>query len=94
MEDDKGRREAIHTFYEIYRPLQKRYKLRMNSHFSIHQSEQNYIEINEYCGEIRGIRVCLVKGEEEIHCYRKAAEELKNYVRKKSEEKEHEQKAG
>jgi hypothetical protein len=94
MENDRERSEAIHNFYEIYKPLSKRYNLRMNSHFSIYQRDQDYIEIYEYSGDTRGARICLVKEDEEIDCYRKAAEEMKNYGRKKSEEKGHERKAG
>lgn len=45
-------REAVKEFYRVYRPLQKKYNLRMHSRFSIY--DDGFIEIWEYTGEQRG----------------------------------------
>lgn len=68
---------VIHEFYQTYRPLQKRYNLRLHSHFDVYGND--YIEIWEYKGDVRGSRICMVKEEGEVACYRRAIEELKNY---------------
>ena len=52
MEDEY--KEIVRKFYEIYRPLQKKYNLRYHMHFSIYESEDDLIEIWEYSGETRG----------------------------------------
>ena len=86
MEDEY--KEIVRKFYEIYRPLQKKYNLRYHMHFSIYESEDDLIEIWEYSGETRG--KCIVRAEEteEIDCYKRAIDELKNYKQER-EEKEH-----
>lgn len=66
--------EAVHKFYEIYSPLQKRHNLRLHSHFDIYGN--NFIEIFQYDGEKRGKCVCKVKEDEAIDCYRRAAKQL------------------
>lgn len=70
-------REAVHNFYEIYRPLQKKYNLRMHAHFSIY--DDGLIEIWEYNGEARGKCILKVQEEKDIDCYKRAAEYLKSY---------------
>lgn len=75
--DDEERSRLIHEFYQTYRPLQKRYNLRLHSHFDVYGND--YIEIWEYKGDVRGSRICMVKEEGEVACYRRAIEELKNY---------------
>ena len=45
MEDEY--KEIVRKFYEIYRPLQKKYNLRYHMHFSIYESEDDLIEIWE-----------------------------------------------
>lgn len=47
-ENDEQRRELIHKFYQIYRPIQKSCGLREHSHFDIYGN--NLIEIWEYKG--------------------------------------------
>jgi len=66
-------------FYQIYRRLQKRYSLRMHSRFSIY--DDGLIEIWEYKGDTRARTICKVKEEDEVECYRKAIQELKNFER-------------
>lgn len=83
-------REIVRKYYEIYRPLQKKYNLRDHIHFDIY--DDGLIEIWEYDGETKGKRICWVKEEDEIDCYRRAIEELQEYKRKK-EEKGHEDNA-
>ena len=70
MEDEY--KEIVRKFYEIYRPLQKKYNLRYNMHFSIYESEDDLIEIWEYSGETRGKCIVRAKETEEIDCYKRA----------------------
>ena len=86
MEDEY--KEIVRKFYEIYRPLQKKYNLRYHMHFSIYESEDDLIEIWEYKGETRGKCIVRAKETEEIDCYKRAIDELKNYKQER-EEKEH-----
>ncbi len=86
MEDEY--KEIVRKFYEIYRPLQKKYNLRHHMHSSIYESEDDLIEIWEYSGETRGKCIVRAKETEEIDCYKRAIDELKNYKRER-EEKEH-----
>lgn len=86
MEDEY--KEIVRKFYEIYRPLQKKYNLRYHMHFSIYESEDDLIEIWEYSGEIRGKCIVRAKETEEIDCYKRVIDELKNYKQER-EEKEH-----
>lgn len=86
MEDEY--KEIVRKFYEIYRPLQKKYNLRYHMHFSIYESEDDLIEIWEYSGETRGKCIVRAKETEKIDCYKRAIDELKNYKQER-EEKEH-----
>lgn len=93
-EKDKERRELIHEFYKIYRPLQKRHNLRMHSYFDI--QGKALIEIWEYTGEVRGKCICRIKemGEtSENDCYKKTTDTLKSYKRKEEVER-NEKRAG
>ena len=80
MEDEYSK--VVRKFYEIYRPLQKKYNLRLHTHFDIY--DDGRIEIFEYEGEVRGKYVCRIKEKEDIECYRKAIQELENYRKEKS----------
>lgn len=86
MEDEY--KEIVRKFYEIYRPLQKKYNLRYHMHFSIYESEDDLIEIWEYSGETRGKCIVRAKETEDIDCYKRAIDVLKNYKQER-EEKEH-----
>lgn len=88
MEDEY--KEIVRKFYEIYRPLQKKYNLRSHMHFSIY--DDGLIEIWEYQGETKVKCVVLAKEVEDIDCYKRAIDELQYYKREK-EGKEHERKA-
>lgn len=90
MEDEY--KEIVRKFYEIYRPLQKRYNLRSYMHFSIYEGEDDLIEIWEYSGEIRGKCIVRAKETEGIDCYKRAIDELKNYKQER-EGRERERKA-
>lgn len=76
-ESEEERRELLREFYRIYRPLQKRYNLRMHSHFDIYGN--NFIEIWKYEGEKRAASVCKAREDNEVACYKRAIEELKSY---------------
>ena len=86
MEDEY--KEIVRKFYEIYRPLQKKYNLRYHMHFSIYESEDDLIEIWEYNGETRGKCIVREKEKEIIDCYKRAIDDLKNYKQER-EGKEH-----
>lgn len=90
MNEDEQRRALIHSFYQIYRPLQKRHGLREHSHFDIYGN--NLIEIWEYEGERKGRCICKVKEDTEIACYQRAIEMLESYSGK--ETVRHEKRAG
>lgn len=75
--EEKERTALIQEYYQIYRQLQKKHRLREHSHFDIYGN--NLIEIWEYAGEQRGKCVCKVKENSEVACYKRAIEELKNY---------------
>ena len=89
-ENDEQRRALIHTFYQIYRPLQKSSGLRYHMHFDIYGN--NLIEIWEYEGERKGRCICKVKEDTEIACYKRAIEELESYSGR--ETVRHEKRAG
>ncbi|MCM1296467.1 MAG: hypothetical protein NC311_13095 [Muribaculaceae bacterium] len=83
MEDEYT--ETVRKFYEIYRPLQKRYGLRYHMHFDIYGD--GLIEIWEYKGETRGKRIVLARETEDVDCYKRAIDELNSYKLKKESEK-------
>lgn len=80
--------QAVRTFYEIYKPLQRKYHLRDHMHFSIYENDDGLIEIWEYKGENRGKCILKVRETEDIDCYKKATDELKRYKQER-EEREH-----
>lgn len=81
VSEDK-RKIVIEDFYYIYRRLQKRYSLRMHSHFSIYG--EGLIEIWEYQGDTRKRAICRIKEEDEVEHYKKAIQELKNFEQYRS----------
>lgn len=91
-ENEEEYRAAIKEYYRIYRELQKIYRLKESGHSDLYGN--NLIEIWEYKGDGRVRRICKVEAENETECYRRAAEILKNYGRKKAEEERDEKKAG
>lgn len=85
-------RAAVQDFYAIYRPLQKKYNLRMHSHFSIY--DDGLIEAWEYHGETKGKCILRVKEAEDIDCYKRATEDLKSYEKEREKQWQHGTKAG
>lgn len=75
MEEEYSR--IVRKFYEVYRPLQKKYNLRSHMKFNLYGD--NMIEIWEYSDEARKKCVCKVKEETDAECYKRAIEELENY---------------
>lgn len=49
----------------------------MHSRFSIY--DDGLIEIWEYKGDTRTRAICKIKEEDEVECYKKAIQELKNF---------------
>lgn len=75
-------RAAVRQFYEIYRPIARKYGLRMSSHFSIY--DDNWIKI--FKGEDTD-RKQIIKSEEEndADCYNRATEALISWAKDKEE---------
>lgn len=90
-ENDERRRELMHKFYQIYRPIQKSRGLRHHMHFDIYGN--NLIEIWEYEGERKGRCICKTKEDTETACYERAIEMLQSYGRER-EDARHEQRTG
>ena len=76
---DDEYRKLIHEFHSIYDPLRKAHNLRMSSHSSIYESEDDWIEIWEYEGERKKKLVVREKEKNIEDCYKRAIEELKSY---------------
>lgn len=79
---------AIDEYYTVYRELQKYMNLRERTHFA--PRTDGFIEIWSYKGNVRDkllIKTTVEKGEEnaEEQCYRKAAELVRNVLRKQIE---------
>lgn len=85
-ENDREYREAVNSFYRVYVPAQKKYNLRMNTSFSLFDS--GMIEIWRYEGEVSKEQVCRVRIKDEDKTvsaavyYRRALQELKDYIKK------------
>lgn len=90
MEDEY--RQIVREFYSIYRPLQRRFNLRLHSRFGMRQ-DNDCIEIWEYEGEQRGKCVCKVKETSDIECYKRAIVALQSY-KKENEDMAFEKRAG
>lgn len=90
--DDEERSKALNEFYQIYTPLRKAYNLRLHSHFDVYGN--NFIEIWEYKGNVRGKRICMAKEEGEVACYKRATEELKSYKSDRKDRGNEEKRAG
>lgn len=65
----------------------------MNSHFSVYEKDDAFIEIWEYEGERKARNICRAKEESEIECYKRAIDALEGY-RTKGESRAHERKTG
>ena len=74
---EHGYTEAVRDFYRVYRPIQKKYNLRMHSHESL--TDDAEIEIWQYAGETKGRLVCNATEESATECYRKITEQLIRY---------------
>lgn len=81
MEDEYSK--IVRKFYEVYRPLQKKYNLQSYMRFSVY--EDGLIEIWEYVEEIKKKCIIRAKETEDIDCYKKAIGELINYKREREE---------
>ncbi len=80
MEEEYGEdryRAAVGSFYEIFRPLQKKYDMRAYMHFSIY--DNGWIEIWEHRGEEKGKCILRVEEPGETDCFERAAGELAYY---------------
>ena len=80
MDSDQERRASIHTFYQVYRPLQKGRDIRSHMHFDVYG--ENLIEVWEYVGGTKERCICRVREDDEVTCYKRAIEILMIYNKK------------
>lgn len=78
---DSERSREINRFFDAYRPLQKKYNLRLHTLFT---ADSGLIEIWEHRARRRYI--CKIELPDETQCYRRAAKELEYYEKRKKEE--------
>lgn len=81
MEDEY--KKVVKNFYEIFRPLQRKYHLRSHMNFSLY--DDGLIEIWEYKDERKGKCILRVNETEDIECYKRAIEELKSYKKERED---------
>lgn len=86
---DEEYKETVDRFYHMYRELQKKYNLRMNSSSGI--CGDSTIEVLEKKGREK-TRIFKVTEDNDIACYKRAIGMLEMLSWK--EDKEHEEKAG
>lgn len=77
-----GYREVVAKYYQIYRLLQKKHDLREQGHF---ENRNNCIEIWEYKDGREERCICKITDDEPEGCYKRAAEDLRNYKKKMEE---------
>lgn len=76
-EDMERYRAAVRRFYDVYKPIAKRYKLAMASHFSVY--DNGWIKI--YMGEgTRRKQVVKVEEEDDADCYDRATDALISWI--------------
>lgn len=85
---DEEYKKAIYDFYQVYTPARKKYNLRMESSFSVY--DDGRIEIWRYEGEQKAEKVCRIKVSEadDIICFKKAKQEIEDYIRKMEEQED------
>lgn len=87
MEDEY--KKVINEFYEIYRPLQKKYNLRIHESFRLSSKFdadiEGKIEIWKYEGEQRKKLICNVSENDIVECYKKAINDLKFFEKERKE---------
>lgn len=76
---------VVRKFYEVYRPIGRRYNLRVHSSFSLYR--QGFIKIYQGEGPERKL-IIKVEEDDDIECYKRATEALISW--KQSREKEYE----
>lgn len=76
---------VVRKFYEVYRPIARKYNLRLHSKFSMY--EKDVLKI--YQGEGADWRqVIKVEEDDDISCYKRAIDSLESWVRSKEDENE------
>lgn len=75
--------EAVRRFYEVYRPIQRRYNLRAHSSFSLYRP--GFIKI--YQGDESDKKLIVkVEEDEDIECYKRATDALMNWEKSRRNE--------
>lgn len=65
--------EAVRNFYQTYRPIARRYNLRLHSRFSLH--EDGFIKIYQGDGKDKK-QIIKVEEKDDALCYRRAMDAL------------------
>ena len=73
----------VRKFYETYRPIGRRYNLRVHSRFTM--KGEGFIKIYQGDGPDRK-QIIKVEEEDEIACYKKAIDELESWARGRENE--------
>lgn len=77
-EDMERYRAAVRHFYDVYKPIAKRYNLTMASHFSVYDT--GWIKIYMNKGERRK-QVVKVEEEDDADCYNRATDALESWAK-------------
>ena len=68
---------VVRKFYEVYRPIGRRYNLRVHSRFSMNRP--GFIKIYRK-------QIIKVKEDDDIACYKRAIDELESWAKSREDE--------
>ena len=74
---------VVRKFYEVYRPIGRRYNLRVHSRFSMNRP--GFIKIYQGDGPDRK-QIIKVKEDDDIACYKRAIDELESWAKSRKRE--------
>lgn len=74
---------VVRKFYEVYRPIGRRYNLRVHSRFSMNRP--GFIKIYQGDGSDRK-QIIKVEEDDDIACYKRAIDELESWARSREDE--------
>lgn len=70
---------AVRRLYQIYRPIGRRYNLRLHSKFSMY--DKGFIKIYQGDGPDRK-QIVKVEEEDDIACYKRATDDLESWAKR------------
>lgn len=74
---------VVRKFYEVYRPIGRRYNLRVHSRFSMNRP--GFIKIYQGDGPDRK-QIIKVEEDDDVACYKRAIDELESWARSREDE--------